>query len=697
VGPATPSQSKPPAGAPRALGEAVGKRWRAWAGIGASSRLLKWLRTGVRVPWRRGPPPPFNMGASLKAEGLSPEQLAFLGPEVNRLMAVGGLQRARSRARHVSRAFLVPKPGGAGFRLVFDLRYLNQFVKDMPLSMETLKRLRLLANRGDFMVSFDVQDGFYHVRLAPEDRKYFQVQIAGQLYEFVGLPMGFKLSPAIFGHTMDVWTRWARAPAAVEAEAQKRRGASEHRLKPYVPQSSRERAIWAKLRRRGMRILPYVDDFLLLAATPEELRVAQQAVYHLLLQLGIRRHPTKGVQDPTTSLTHLGLEVDTDAGVFRVAEPKISRLRKAARDLLCDAARRHRQLPVRRLAGFVGLAQSVYLAVPAARFFLRALHDVIGSREGWNGSVTLSPQARRDLQWWAKFPEGREGRNNGRTIWTLADQAVLHCDSSTFGWGGVLNGRYPTRGLWTPAQAGLHITEKELRAVRLTVEAFLPHLRGRRVLLYEDNQAVVAVLSRLTSGSPRLMAELRKLWWLLDSNEVEIRPRYIRSAANVWADALSRETGMAEAEVAQHLFDNAQRRWPHSVDRFATWANRKLPRYNSVQWDPQAEAIDALSQPDEDWRAENNWVFPPESQLEATVAKLLRSGAAATVVAPQRWGALWHQRLLEMTSDVIWKGRKAESLFLPGGRSLCAWHGTARERLALYRVPLREPQPRGPA
>jgi hypothetical protein len=62
--------------------------------------------------------------------------------------------------------------------------------------------------------------------------------------------------------------------------------------------------------------------------------------------------------------------------------------------------------------------------------------------------------------------------------------------------------------------------------------------------MHEDNQAVVAVLSHLTSRSPTMMDELRRLWELIDTNNISIRARYIRSAANVWADRLSRETDM---------------------------------------------------------------------------------------------------------------------------------------------------------
>ena len=53
---------------------------------------------------------------------------------------------------------------------------------------------------------------------------------------------------------------------------------------------------------------------------------------------------------------------------------------------------------------------------------------------------------------------------------------------------------------------------------------------------------MIGVLTNLTSRSPALMDELRKLWLLLNINDVQLRTRYIRSAANIWADGLSRES-----------------------------------------------------------------------------------------------------------------------------------------------------------
>jgi hypothetical protein len=53
--------------------------------------------------------------------------------------------------------------------------------------------------------------------------------------------------------------------------------------------------------------------------------------------------------------------------------------------------------------------------------------------------------------------------------------------------------------------------------------SFPPLLCRRKVLLHEDNQAVVDLLSHLTSRSPAMMDELRKLWVLIDTSDINIR------------------------------------------------------------------------------------------------------------------------------------------------------------------------------
>jgi hypothetical protein len=125
--------------------------------------------------------------------------------------------------------------------------------------------------------------------------------------------------------------------------------------------------------------------------------------------------------------------------------------------------------------------------------------------------VRLTYQLKRDLQWWTQVPSA----NNGRSMFSPIETAYQHCDSSGYGLGAVLNEQLEARGFWSPTDQKQHITWKELKAVRLTVLSFLPLMRGRKVLMHDNNQAMVVVLSHLTSRSPAMMDELRKLWELM--------------------------------------------------------------------------------------------------------------------------------------------------------------------------------------
>lgn len=96
----------------------------------------------------------------------------------------------------------------------------------------------------------------------------------------------------------------------------------------------------------------------------------------------------------------------------------------------------------------------------------------------------MTKKLRHDLQWWAVVP----CKINGRSIFKPLEITYLHCDSSSFGWGIIINDCVEARGFWYKIDQQMHITWKEPKAVRLSVVLFLPRLRGRRVPLNEDNR-----------------------------------------------------------------------------------------------------------------------------------------------------------------------------------------------------------------
>ena len=80
-----------------------------------------------------------------------------------------------------------------------------------------------------------------------------------------------------------------------------------------------------------------------------------------------------------------------------------------------------------------------------ARFYLRELHDIVKSAASWSGTVRISQQLKRDLEWWKSVPE----KHNGSPIFKAVETAYLHCDSNGFGWGAVLNDCIEARGFWS--------------------------------------------------------------------------------------------------------------------------------------------------------------------------------------------------------------------------------------------------------
>ena len=196
-----------------------------------------------------------------------------------------------------------------------------------------------------------------------------------------------------------------------------------------------------------------------------------------------------------------------------------------------------------------------------------------------------------------------------------------------------------------------HITFLELLAVLRNVQAFLPRLKSKRVLLHEDNMACVYIIREKTSRNPVIMACLRELWACLDLNQIDMQVRYVRSAANP-ADDPSRLSGATQWRLKPSIVrELAARRGAYTIDRFASAHNAHCRRYNSEFADPAAEAENAMTQ---DWRGDHNFIHPPpdRSLLNAIAQKLREQPVRATVVVPYWTSELWFRELRELSEEM---------------------------------------------
>lgn len=233
----------------------------------------------------------------------------------------------------------------------------------------------------------------------------------------------------------------------------------------------------------------------------------------------------------------------------------------------------------------------------------------------------------------------------------------MHADAADVGYGGTLGldmaagspGLWEGRGIWTAEERAQSITLRELRAVRLLLHrhfsAYVSDPHVKRLLLHEDNQAVVTVLNAMVASSPALMSELRKLRAMLASCGVRIEARWIPSAVNRFADSLSQTWDPGDMRATESLLSSLQREY--RIDRIA-FAHRPLNEH------PVARRKHLSAEMNSDWGDGKARLWaPPFDLLPLVVRKIESQGGIGVLVAP-RWPTQpWFERLRVLSSRLI--------------------------------------------
>ena len=125
-------------------------------------------------------------------------------------------------------------------------------------------------------------------------------------------------------------------------------------------------------------------------------------------------------------------------------------------------------------------------------------------------------------------------------------------------------------------EASQSSTWRELTAVLCVLEAVSKKQSNTRVRWFSDNQNVVRILY-VGSRKAQLQAIALKTFSLSVCSLLKIEAEWIPRELYVRADLLSRVVDLVFAEL--------DKVWgPHTVDRFASFYNCQLPRFNSCCW-----------------------------------------------------------------------------------------------------------------
>jgi len=405
-------------------------------------------------------------------------------------------------------------------------------------------------------------------------------------------------------------------------------------------------------------------------------------VARLYATLGLQLHPEKGDREGTQQLTLLGFTIDTAGNRLTLPAERVAKVSGAAMALLSSAGKNRRFVRLKAMQRMAGLAVSTKLAIPAAQLYTRAIYDDLkvwgqirnGRSDRSSDDRTnrfddrsgrpsrhdrrLSHQSIRDLSFWAGL---RSGQEFGRLLWRPPASATLHTDASGAGWGGGLTidgARYEARGRFRPADAPKHINAKEVLAVTLSLLSIGDKLpAGTVVRLFIDSQVALAVITGLSSRSPSLVHELRRLHAVARRLSVALDGEWIPTAENAWADALSRDEDRTDWSLQRRFFLSLDGLYgPHTVDRFASATTAQLPRYNSRYRDPTTEAVGGMSQ---SWVDDNNWANPPFSLIPLVLRLIVAQRATATVLVPVWRAQPWWQPALQLVQEVCYLPRSA--------------------------------------
>ena len=100
-----------------------------------------------------------------------------------------------------------------------DLKSLNDDVQYHLFEMDTLETILKLVNKDAYMLSRDLKDTYYSLKIQPSHRKFLRFEYAGPLYQFICLLNGLSSGPRFFTKVLKVPFSFLRKTFAMDIAA----------------------------------------------------------------------------------------------------------------------------------------------------------------------------------------------------------------------------------------------------------------------------------------------------------------------------------------------------------------------------------------------------------------------------------------------------------------------------------------------
>ncbi|KAL0152613.1 hypothetical protein M9458_052336 [Cirrhinus mrigala] len=217
---------------------------------------------------------------------VDPDDTSVLCAEIAVLLAKDTIEPvppAEMKSGFYSPYFIIPKKTG-GLRPILDLRVLNRSLHRLPFKISTSKRIISCLRLQDRFAAIDLKDAYFHVSILPRHRPFLRFAFEGRVFQYKVLPFGLALSPVVF-------TKLAEGALAPPWEL-------------------------------GIRILNYLDDWLIIAHSRDLLCAHRDRVLRHLSLLGLQVNWEKSKLSPVQSISFLGRELDSVSMMGRLTEER---------------------------------------------------------------------------------------------------------------------------------------------------------------------------------------------------------------------------------------------------------------------------------------------------------------------------------------------------------------------------------------
>ncbi len=584
--------------------------WGAWLALPNPSRwLLRTIRLGYAIQFARRPPKYRGIHSTTVRAADAP----ILRAEIAVLLAKDAIEPvppADMRSGFYSPYFIVPKKSG-GLRPILDLRVLNRALHRLPFKMLTPKRIFGCVRPRDWFAAIDLKDAYFHVSILPRHRPFLRFAFEGRAYQYKVLPFGLSLSPRVF-------TKVAEAA--------------------LVP-----------LREQGVRILNYLDDWLILAQSQDQLCEHRDMVLSHLSQLGLQVNWEKSKLSPVQRISFLGMELDSVSQTARLTQERAQSVLNCLNTFKNRTAAPLKQF--QRLLGHMAAAAAV---TPLGLLHMRPLQHWLHGRVprwAWQSGtlrVQVTPACRQTFTPWSDLSFLRAGV----PLEQVSRHAVVYTDASAKGWGATFNG-HAVSGVWTGPQLHWHINCLELLAVHLALNRLKRRLRGEHVLVRTDNTATVAYINRQGGLRSRRMSQLARHLLLWSRKHLRsLRAIHIPGLLNRIADELSRAALPGEWRLHPQTVQLIWQRFGLAqVDLFASLETSHCQLFYSLT--DGTLGTDALAH---SWpRGLRKYAFPPVSLLAQTLCKVREEEEQILLVAPYWPTRTWFPELMLLVTAPPWQ------------------------------------------